>query len=257
MPGGVDRPAWLVDPDAANCAPAAVAGPRPLRLVLLGAPGVGKGTQASLLAERLGPCHLSTGDVFRAARTLDACERTPALNAAIGAMQRGELVDDETVMRMVRERTRCLRCGGGFLLDGFPRTLAQAYALEALLEAECVRLDAVISYELPLERVVARIAGRRVCPGCKAVFHLQAQPPRRLGYCDHCGATLVQREDDHPRAVRVRMKAYQRATAPLALHYAHQGLLRQVAADGTPEEVYAHTLSLLGVTEPGLGERTV
>jgi adenylate kinase len=215
--------------------------------VLLGAPGVGKGTQATLLSSRLGACHLSTGDVFRVAKGLAPCDRTPALNAAVEAMERGELVADQTVLRIIGERVECLRCAGGFLLDGFPRTLAQAYALEDLLEAEHLRIDAVVSYELPLELVVARIAGRRVCPSCKAVYHLQAQPPWRPGYCDRCDTALLQREDDHPRAVRVRMKAYQKATAPLALHYARQGLLRQVHADGTPEQVFERTLSLLGV----------
>lgn len=248
MSGRADRAAWLVDPRSSCHEP--VLAPRPHRLVLLGAPGVGKGTQAALLSSRLGPCHLSTGDVFRAARRQSPCSRTPALNAAVDAMDRGELVSDETVLQIIGERVACLRCVGGFLLDGFPRTLAQAHALEALLEAEQVRLDAAISYELPIERVVARIAGRRVCPACKAVFHLQAQPPRRSGYCDACGQGLVQREDDHPRAVRVRMHAYQKATAPLTQFYDHRGLLRVVSAEGEPEEIFSRTLSLIGTREP-------
>jgi adenylate kinase len=248
MPGRPDdRPAWLVDPRV-PCAPARP-GARPLRLVLLGAPGVGKGTQASLLSSCLGACHLSTGDVFRAARGLPPCDRTPALNAAVEAMERGELVDDHTVLRIIGERRGCLRCDGGFLLDGFPRTLAQAYALERLLDAEQVRLDAVVSYELPLELTVARIAGRRVCATCKAVYHLQAHPPWRPGYCDTCDTPLVQREDDRPQAVRVRLRAYQKATAPLALHYARLGLLRQVQADGPPAEVFERTLRRLGMAE--------
>lgn len=248
MSGRVERAAWLVDPRAA-CGPPGPGG-RPHRLVLLGAPGVGKGTQAALISARLGACHLSTGDVFRAAKSLAPCDRTPALSAALDAMRRGELVPDEIVLQMIGERVACLRCAGGFLLDGFPRTLGQAHALEALLDREHVRLDAAISYELPTQLVVARIAGRRVCPGCKAVFHLQAQPPARAGYCDACGTALVQRDDDHPRAVRVRLQAYQRATAPLTQFYDHRGLLRVVPADGDPEQVYARTASLLGVRDP-------
>ncbi len=248
MSGRADRAAWLVDPQAQCGTPPEAS--RPHRLVLLGAPGVGKGTQAALLASRLGCCHLSTGDVFRAARLQAPCDRTPALNAAISAMERGELVSDETVLQIIAERAGCLRCAGGFLLDGFPRTLAQAQALEELLDAEHVRLDAAISYELPMQLVVARIAGRRVCPGCKAVFHVQGQPPRRAGYCDACGTALVQRDDDHPRAVRVRLQAYQRTTAPLTHFFEHRGLLRVVPADGSPEEVFSRTLSLLGVREP-------
>lgn len=247
MSGHADRAAWLADPRAA-CGPPA-AGPRPHRLILLGAPGVGKGTQAALIASRLGPCHLSTGDVFRAAKALAPCDRTPALNAAVEAMQRGDLVSDDTVLAIIGERTACLRCAGGFLLDGFPRTLNQAHALEALLAAEQVRLDAVVSYELATQRVVARIAGRRVCPACKAVFHVQAQPPRVAGYCDACGAGLMQREDDHPRAVRVRMQAYYKATTPLMQFYEHRGLLRVVSADGDPEEVFARTMSLIGTRD--------
>ena len=152
---------------------------RVYHLVLLGAPGVGKGTQAALLAQRLGPCHLSTGDLFRAAPELDPCDHTPALAAALELMRRGDLVPDATVLGLVRERRGCLRCRGGFLLDGFPRTMAQAEALDRILTAEHVRLDAVLDYQLPLEQVVARLGGRRSCASCQAVYHLQARSPRR------------------------------------------------------------------------------
>ena len=152
-----DRTTWFRG-DAPGEPPPPVAG-RPYRLVLLGPPGVGKGTQAELLCEALGACHLSTGDVFRAA----ACQGTPspALRAAVDAMRRGELVPDAVVIELVRERAGCLRCRGGFLLDGFPRTVAQAEALEALLVEQGVALDAVVSYELPLDEVVARLSDRR------------------------------------------------------------------------------------------------
>jgi adenylate kinase len=213
--------------------------------VLLGAPGVGKGTQAELLSARLGACHLSTGDIFRAAKTQDACERTPALTAALEYMRRGELVPDETVLALVAERGRCLRCRGGFLLDGFPRTVTQAEALELLLAGQKVKLNAVVSYELPLEKVVSRLSGRRTCPGCKAVFHVEARPPHEPGVCDHCGGSLYQREDDLPESIRVRMEAYEKSTAPLANFYRQRKLLVPVEAEGSPEEIFGRTLKAL------------
>jgi adenylate kinase len=217
----------------------------PRRLVLLGAPGVGKGTQAELLGATLGACHLSTGDIFRAAKTQEPCERTPALTAALEYMRRGELVPDEMVLALVAERGRCLRCQGGFLLDGFPRTVTQAEALEQLLAKQKVKLDAVVSYELPLEKVVSRLSGRRTCPGCKAVFHLEARPPRKRGICDHCGGSLYQREDDRPESIRVRMEAYEKSTAPLANFYRQRKLLVSVEAEGSPEEIFGRTLKAL------------
>jgi adenylate kinase len=242
-----DRKAWLKGGTAVCDVPAARQ-THPRRLVLLGAPGVGKGTQAELLSGGLGACHLSTGDIFRAAKGLDVCERSPALSAALEFMKRGELVPDKTVLALVTERLRCLRCQGGFLLDGFPRTVAQAEALEKLLRGQKLSLDAVVSYDLPLEQVVARLSGRRTCPGCKAVFHLQARPPKSEGVCDHCGGELYQREDDRPESIRVRMIAYEKSTAPLAEFYRERGLLVSVSADGSPEDIFERTLRALRVT---------
>ncbi len=215
------------------------------RLVLLGAPGVGKGTQAELLCARLGACHLSTGDIFRAAKAMDPSERTPAITAALEYMRRGDLVPDDTVLALVAERIGCLRCEGGFLLDGFPRTVAQAEALEKLLAGEKLKLDAVLSYELPLEQVVSRLSGRRTCAHCKAVFHVQTRPPKVAGVCDHCGGKLYQREDDRPESIRVRMEAYERSTAPLADFYRQRKLLLPVSAEGSPEEIFNRTLDAL------------
>lgn len=240
-----DRSAWLKGGNA-KCEAKPVEGGRAWRLVLLGAPGVGKGTQAELLSGRLGACHLSTGDIFRAAKALDASERTPALTAALEYMRRGELVPDTTVLDIVRERRGCLRCECGFLLDGFPRTVAQAEALDVLLQEESVRLDAVLNYELPIERIVKRLSGRRTCAGCKAVYHVENRPPKREGVCDRCGGELYQREDDRPESVRVRMEAYARSTAPLTDFYGKRGLLMTVDADGSPEEIYARTMKLIG-----------
>ncbi len=239
-----NRATWIKG-GRAQCNVPPVPRDKPPRFVLLGAPGVGKGTQAELLCERLGTCHLSTGDVFRAARCLTPEERSPALDAALDYMQRGDLVPDTTVLDLVRERTRCLRCGGGFLLDGFPRTVAQAEALSNLLEREQIKLTAVLNYDLALDKVVARLSGRRTCPGCKAVFHVTARPPKVAGVCDHCGGSLYQREDDRPEAIRNRMEVYQKSTKPLIDFYQQRGVLVTIEAEGTPEEIYERTLVAL------------
>jgi adenylate kinase len=244
MPEPMPRTAWLVKPGL-PCEPDPVARARPLRVVLLGAPGVGKGTQAELIAARRRVCQLSTGDVFRAAKAADPCDRTPALEEALAYMQRGELVPDETVIAIVRERTACLRCDGGFLLDGFPRTVAQAQVLDEMLQAEGVALDAVLSFELPTERLVARLGGRRTCATCKSVYHVEARPAAREGVCDRCGGPLVVRDDDRPEAIMVRMRAYEASTAPLIEHYGAQGLLLPIQAEGTPEEIYARAEAAL------------
>jgi adenylate kinase len=215
----------------------------PYRLILLGPPGVGKGTQAELLCEALGTCHLSTGDVFRAA----GCEAdpSPALKAALDSMRRGELVSDLVVVEMVQERTGCLRCRGGFLLDGFPRTVMQAEALDAMLAAQGVVLDAILSYELPIEEIVARLGGRRTCSKCKAVYHVVTRKPEVDGVCDRCGGALVQREDDREESIRVRMQAYEESTRPLTDYYARNGKILMISAEGSPAEILERSLHAL------------
>jgi adenylate kinase len=160
-------------------------------------------------------------------------------------MRRGELVPDETVLALVGERLKCLRCKGGFLLDGFPRTVPQAEALEELLISQGVKLDAVLSYDLPLEQIVARLSGRRTCAECKAVFHQTARPPKTEGICDHCGGQLYQREDDRPDSIRVRMAAYETSTAPLVEFYRERDLLLPIRAEGSPETIFERTLGSL------------
>lgn len=238
-----DRARWLKGKDA-NCDKENSLPKRPYRMVLLGAPGTGKGTQAELLCEALGTCHLSTGDVFRAARGLDG-NLSPAMQQAMAAMQRGELVPDETVIELVRERIACLQCDYGFLLDGFPRTVAQAEALNGILQQAGITLDAVLNYELPVETVVERLSGRRTCRNCKTTFHVRYKPPAVEGVCDKCHGELFQREDDRPESIRVRLDAYERSTAPLIVFYQHSGLLIPLSADGTPDEVFARTMAAL------------
>ncbi len=239
-----NRASWLQGPSA-QCTPQPANIEPRWRLVLLGAPGVGKGTQAQLLHERLGACHLSTGDVFRAAASRTECAPSPAMAAALEYMRRGALVPDSTVWDMVRERSGCLRCQGGFLLDGFPRTLSQAQSLSNLLQQENLHLNAVIDYELPTPEIVARLSGRRTCAKCKAVFHVTTQPPKHEGICDYCSSALFRREDDRPDSIKVRLAAYNESTAPLISFYRNQGLLLSIPATGSPDEICQRTLASL------------
>jgi len=237
-----DRTAWFKG-GSAVCSTETP--PHPYRLVLLGAPGVGKGTQAELISQRLRACHLSTGDVFRAAKNLPASERTPAIVQALEFMQRGALVPDDTVINIVRERVACITCPAGFLMDGFPRTVKQAEAFADMLSQHKVELDAVLSYDMPLEKIVARLSGRRTCSQCKAVFHVTNKPPKVADVCDQCGGKLELREDDRPESIRVRMAAYEASTAPLAEFYQRRRLLVPIAATGAPEEILQRTLAAL------------
>lgn len=243
-----DRAAWLQGPSG-QCPPVPQRNGKPWRLILLGAPGVGKGTQADLLHQRLKACHLSTGDVFRTAAGRGDCDQSPAMKAAMDYMRRGELVPDSTVWEMVRERSACLRCRGGFVLDGFPRTLAQAEALGGLLATEKIPVSAVVNYELPLPEIVARLSGRRTCKSCKAVYHVSGNPSKKEGICDRCEGQLFQREDDRPESIKVRMEAYTRSTAPLIEFYQALGLLVSIAATGSPEAIYARTVAALGARQ--------
>jgi adenylate kinase len=160
-------------------------------------------------------------------------------------MKRGELVPDETVIGIVRERPNCLRCPAGFLLDGFPRTVLQAEALNQMLADLGVKLDAVLSYDLPIDQIVSRLSGRRTCGSCKAVYHVATMPPKQADVCDQCGGKLVLREDDRPEAIRVRMEAYEKSTAPLVEYYRKRNLLLSIPADGSPETIYQRAATAL------------
>jgi adenylate kinase len=149
------------------------------------------------------------------------------------------------VISLIKERAKCLRCGGGFLLDGFPRTVAQAEALQTILAENGTQLDAVLSYELPLETIVTRLGGRRTCPKCKRVYHIDSRPPKTTGICDDCRSALVQRDDDGPDAIRVRMAAYQKSTVPLEDFYRKKELLVPIEADATPMGTFERMISAL------------
>jgi adenylate kinase len=245
----ISRSAWLQGPAAPCSVQPEVE--RRWRLILLGAPGVGKGTQADLLHQRLRACHLSTGDVFRAAAQSN-CEPSPAMTVALDCMRRGALVPDSTVWEMVRERASCLRCRGGFILDGFPRTLSQAESLAQLMKTEGWSLAAVVNYELQIAEIVDRLSGRRTCEPCRAVYHITRNPSQTAAICDRCGGRLYQRDDDRPESVTVRMDAYQRSTAPLIDFYRRAGLLLSIEATGSPEAICERTLARALRTESKL-----
>ncbi len=210
-------------------------------IVFLGPPGAGKGTQAAELARELGFLHLSTGDLLRAAVT----EGNELGRAADGHMRAGRLVPDDLVLAIVRERLARPDAARGFILDGFPRNLAQARALEAF-----AALELVVSFEIDPRLVVQRLSGRRICPTCGTVYHLDSRPPRVAGRCDRDGSELVQRPDDRAEAVEVRLKVYAEQTAPLLEHYRRLGLLRGVDAAGTPSEVSARLRRLVAGAAP-------
>lgn len=204
------------------------------RLVLLGPPGVGKGTQAARLSRTLGIPHLSTGDLLRSA----VAARTPLGLEAEGHMNAGRLVPDPLVLAILRERIGRPDCRTGFVLDGYPRNVAQAEELTRITP-----VDRVLEFDLPAEVLVARLSGRRVCPRCQAVYHLIDQPPRTPGRCDLDATELVQRPDDLPAAVHTRLRVFAEQTAPLIEFYRGRGLLRSVAAGGTPDEVADRVLA--------------
>ncbi len=200
------------------------------RIVFLGPPGVGKGTQAARLSRELGVPHLSTGDLLRSA----VAARTPLGREADGHMRAGRLVPDDLVLRILKDRLGAPDAQAGFLLDGFPRNLAQAEAL-----ARLTVVDVVVSFDLPSATLIERLSSRRWCPKCQSTYNLVSQPPRAAGRCDKDGAELVQRPDDRPEAVATRLKVYAEQTAPLLDHYRGAGRLRPIDASGSPDEVAA------------------
>jgi adenylate kinase len=198
------------------------------RIVFLGPPGVGKGTQATRLSREIGIPHLSTGDLLRSA----VAARTPLGVKADEHIRAGRLVPDPLVLEIVRERLDRPDCAGGFLLDGFPRNFSQAKELERIAS-----LDGVLSFDLPTEVLISRLSGRRLCPTCQSVYHVETQPPKVAGRCDRDGTELVQRPDDRPEAVRTRLAVYADQTRPLLEFYRSKNLLHPVDARGTPDEV--------------------
>ncbi len=213
-------------------------------LVLMGPPGAGKGTQARIVAKRLGVCHVSTGDIFR----LAVSQRSPLGVKAEEYMARGELAPDEVVVEMVKERLSMTDCANGLVLDGFPRTVAQAEALDTILEGLGMKVDAVISIEVPEDVLVVRATGRRVCSKCGAGYHLTYDPPPEPGRCS-CGGELYQRKDDIEETVINRVRVYERETAPLLGFYKSKSYLRRVDGTGTIQDVSDVIVKALGTVE--------
>lgn len=205
-----------------------------MRVIFLGPPGAGKGTQAQRAAPRWGVPWIATGDMLREA----VAAGSPLGRQAKAYLERGELVPDEVVISLVAERLDRDDTRKGFVLDGFPRTVAQARALGRLLAERGVALDRVLDLEVGEEELVRRLSGRRICGRCGACSHVQVSPPKAAGRCDRCGGELIQREDDRPETVRRRLAVYRTETRPLVEHYRAQGLLETIPGEGTVEEVF-------------------
>lgn len=213
----------------------------PLKLLIMGPPGAGKGTQAEVLVKELDITHVSTGDMFRAAIK----EGTAMGKKAKEYMDAGQLVPDEVVVGMVKERLSQPDCLKGFLLDGFPRTLPQADALSATLKSMGIKLDGVINIEVPREKLMARLTGRRVCRSCGASYHVIFNPPAVADQCNACGGELYQRDDDNEATVGNRLDVYENQTAPLINYYKEQGVLVSVDGDQEIKQVLSEILTQL------------
>lgn len=213
-----------------------------MRIVLVGPPGAGKGTQAVRLAEKLSVPHISTGDLFRA----NISQQTELGKLAKSYMDAGNLVPDEVTIAMAKDRMEQPDAVGGFLLDGFPRNVSQAEALDQLLQTEGITLDAVLDLEVPEAEVVKRIAGRRICRNDSShVFHVTYSRPKQEGVCDVCGGELYQRDDDSEETVRKRLEVYHTQTEPIIDYYKSQGLVRTISALGPVDEVTERALDAL------------
>ncbi|HET7752706.1 MAG TPA: adenylate kinase [Anaeromyxobacteraceae bacterium] len=210
-------------------------------ILMMGPPGAGKGTQAKLLAAKYGVPHISTGDMFREhlSRGTDLGKSVKAIMAA------GGLVTDDITNKMVKERLDSADVAPGFILDGYPRTIAQAEFFDALLRGRHQQITRVLSYEVPEDLVVERISGRRSCPKCGATYHVSGKPPRRAGYCDRDDTGLMQREDDKPENVKKRMQEYADKTWPLKRFYKDRGLVSEIEGVGSPEGILAATSAIL------------
>ena len=204
-----------------------------MRLIFLGAPGVGKGTQAEHLAAKFGYPKISTGDLLREA----VRNKTELGLQAKAFMDQGQLVPDRVVIGLVKEKLADPAAAKGFLLDGFPRTQEQATELEKMLQEKGHPVDAVVNVRVPREEVVRRLSGRRSCPKCQAVYHVDFAPPGHGGSCDRCDTPLVQRSDDRPETVEARLTVYEEQTAPLIDYYRRRGLLSELDGFGSIEDV--------------------
>ncbi|MBC8412601.1 MAG: adenylate kinase [Nitrospira sp.] len=212
-----------------------------MRLVLLGAPGAGKGTQAKLLIDKYGIPQISTGDILRKS----VADGTPLGKEAKSFMDKGELVPDSVVIGLVKERLTADDCKPGFILDGFPRNTSQAETLDGVLEGMGAPLTKALSIDVAREDLLKRLTGRRTCKGCQQMFNIYYSPTAKEGVCDKCGAEVYQRDDDQEATIKNRLEIYDQQTAPLVDYYTKKGILVSAMSDGTIEDMFAKVIKLL------------
>jgi len=210
-----------------------------MRLILLGPPGAGKGTQAEILVEKLNVPQISTGDILRAA----VKNGTPVGLQAKAYMDAGDLVPDDVIIGVVKERLTADDCKNGYIFDGMPRTIAQAEALDS----QGVEIETVLSIAVPDEVIIKRLSGRRTCPTCGMIFHIETKKPKVEGICDACGATLIIRKDDEAETIKNRLLTYHKETEPLVNYYKAQGKLKEVGGDMGIAEQTAEVFKALGI----------
>ncbi len=213
-----------------------------MKIIMLGAPGAGKGTQAKKIAKKYGIPHISTGDIFRA----NIKNNTELGKKAKTYMDKGELVPDELVVDLIMDRFKDADCANGYVLDGFPRTIPQAEALDNALKAEGQAVDYAINVEVPDENIINRMSGRRACVGCGATYHIKYNPTKVEGVCDACGEKLILRDDDKPETVKNRLSVYHEQTQPLIDYYKNAGVLAEVDGTKDMEEVFGDIVNILG-----------
>ena len=213
-----------------------------MKIVMLGAPGAGKGTQAKMIAERYGIPHVSTGDIFRA----NIKNNTELGRQAKAYMDKGELVPDELTVKILLDRVAQDDCKSGYVLDGFPRTIPQAEVLDKELDKLGESIDYAIDVEVPDENIVRRMGGRRACVTCGATYHIEHVPPKKEGICDTCGGELILRDDDKPETVQNRLNVYHTQTQPLIDYYTAKGVLKEVDGTVDMKEVFDSIVSILG-----------
>ena len=211
-------------------------------IIMLGAPGAGKGTQAKMIAETYHIPHISTGDIFRA----NIKNGTPLGNEAKQYMDKGQLVPDELTVKLLLDRVANEDCKNGYVLDGFPRTIPQADVLDAALKENNASIDFAINVEVPDENIVRRMGGRRACLGCGMTYHVDYAPPKQEGICDGCGQPLVQRDDDKPETVLKRLSVYHEQTQPLIEYYEKKNVLHEVDGTKDMDVVFSAITGILG-----------
>jgi adenylate kinase len=212
-----------------------------MRLVLLGAPGAGKGTQAKKLIEKYGIPQVSTGDILRQS----VADGTPLGKEAKSYMDKGELVPDSVVLGLVEERLQADDARKGYILDGFPRNTAQAEALDGMLEKLSMPITAAVSVDVPFEDLMKRLTGRRTCKSCGQMYNVYFSPPAKEGVCDKCGGELYQRDDDQEETIKKRLDVYQSQTAPLIDYYGKKGLLKSIEGTGSIDEIFGKLVTTL------------